>query len=566
VARMGTVDRRGVIFDLVAAQSPSYRGRGIARYSVELTRAIVRRHPEIVNSIVVHPELEPPEGIDDLAEWLTTKPDWGSAEAVHLSSAFEPEVPVRVYWPREAASHRLLMSVTLYDLIPDVFPGWYLEDPGLRRRWRCCREVVRTADAVLTPSESAKADTIGLLGVPGHRVSVIGSGTAPAFRPPESRQRAFKLARKGVKGLEEGFIVYNGAFNPRKAVDNLLEGYASLAAELIRRHQLVIVCDAPPLTRNHYLVMAKRLGVEDRLLIPGFVSEEVLVSLYQSTQLAVFPSLYEGYGLPVVESMACRAPTMAGDNSSLQELLPRDARFQPADPGAIAEAITRGLTDVPFRERLLALASQPTPTWDTVADKAVSVFEGLLRKAGSYRPGWRRRPQLALVGLPGALAVALSAYADADEYAFPERSGGPEATAGQTTGGDHETVGADEGPNDEDQEPVEAQRNGALPLSLLRKLDPWRGGYDAIVAWPSGADGRGAEEVEKLATEWPGRVVALWGEQPGSAEGATVPIPGTSTLLVPNKPSNWDETARRVADAAHGRASTGSVDLGPLLL
>ena len=96
--------------------------------------------------------------------------------------------------------------------------------------------------------------------------------------------------------------------------------------------------------------------------------EEVLVSLYQCAELAVFPSLYEGYGLPVVESMACGAPTMAGDNSSLQEILPRDARFQPADPGAIAEAIVRGLTDKPFRERLLALAGQrprPGTTWRT---------------------------------------------------------------------------------------------------------------------------------------------------------------------------------------------------------
>ena len=250
--------RRGVIFDLVAAQSPSYKGRGIARYTVELTRAIVKRHPELVSSVVVHPELEPPEGADDLADWLTTKPDWAAASVVHLSSAFEPEVPVRVYWPREATAHRLLMSVTLYDLIPDVFPGWYLEDPGLRRRWRCCREVVRTADAVLTPSQSAKADAIGLLGVPENRVSVIGSGTAPAFRRPESRQRSLEVAKRGVPGLQKGFIVYNGAFNPRKGVDNLLEGYASLPSDLVRRHQLVIVCEAPPLTRNHYLVMAKQ--------------------------------------------------------------------------------------------------------------------------------------------------------------------------------------------------------------------------------------------------------------------------------------------------------------------
>ena len=325
--------RHGVILDLVAAQSPSYKGRGIARYSTELARALVQRHPELVNSIVIHPELGPPEGAEGLDEWLTSAPDWSEASVVHLSSVFEPEVPVRVYWPREALSNRLLMAVTLYDLIPDVFPGWYLEDPGLRRRWRCCREVVRAADAVFTLSESAKADTIGLLGVPERRVSVIGSGTAPEFRRPDSRSEAFKVAKQGVAGLRKGFIVYNGAFNPRKNVDNLLRAYASLPKDLVRRHQLVIVCDAPPLTRNHYLVMAKQLGVDKRLLIPGFVAEEVLVSLYQSAQLAVFPSLYEGYGLPVVESMACGAPTIAGDNSSLREILPRGRVFSRPTPG-----------------------------------------------------------------------------------------------------------------------------------------------------------------------------------------------------------------------------------------
>ncbi len=130
------------------------------------------------------------------------------------------------------------------------------------------------------------------------------------------------------------------------------------------------------------------------------------MSLYQCAELAIFPSLYEGYGLPVEESMACGAPTMAGDNSSLQEILPRDARFQPSDPGAIAEAIARGLTDKPFRDRLLALANQPPPTWGAVADKAVAVFEELSQKVGRFRPGWRRRPQLALVGVPPADAVA----------------------------------------------------------------------------------------------------------------------------------------------------------------
>ena len=94
-----------------------------------------------------------------------------------------------------------------------------------------------------------------------------------------------------------------------------------------------------------------------RVLIPGFVPDEVLVALFQSTELAVYPSLYEGYGLPVIDSLACGAPTIAGDNSSLREILPREARFEPSDPGAIAAAIVRALTDKPFRERLMALTN-----------------------------------------------------------------------------------------------------------------------------------------------------------------------------------------------------------------
>ena len=119
-------------------------------------------------------------------------------------------------------------------------------------------------------------------------------------------------------------------FNPRKNVDGLMKGYASLPPELVARHQLVIVCEAPPLTRNHYLVMAKELGVGGHVLIPGFVPEEVLVALFQSAELAVYPSLYEGYGLPVIDSLACGAPTIAGDNSSLRESSPaRRASSQP---------------------------------------------------------------------------------------------------------------------------------------------------------------------------------------------------------------------------------------------
>jgi glycosyltransferase involved in cell wall biosynthesis len=461
-----------VIFDLVAAQSPSYRGRGIARYSMDFARAIAARHPELVGAFVVHPELELPEALSGLGKWVTTEPDWDQGAVLHVSSAFEPEVPVRTYWPREAARHGLLTAVTLYDLIPDLFPGWYLEDPGLRRRWRCCRELVRAADRVLTLSESARQDAISLLGIPPNRVTVVGTGTSPAFRRPESRDAAFEVARTGVDGLEKGFLVYNGAFNPRKNVDRLLEAYAAMPRELVNAHQLVVVGDAPPLTRNHYLVMAAKLGVAGRVLIPGFVAEDVLVALYQSTALSVYPSLYEGYGLPLIESMACGAPTIAGNNSSLSEILPREALFEAQDAGAIAEAMVRALTDDQFRARLLALTQRELPTWEQVADRAAAVFEQMIRLASQLPPRWRKRPELALVEPPAGLDEALGGLASCDTFGLAGSSG------------------------------------KGLSWRALPQLDEWRGGYDAVVFFLQG-NSRSLKEIERFAATWRGLAIAV---------------------------------------------------------
>jgi len=507
----------GVIFDLVAAQSPSYRGRGIDHYSTELVRAMVARHPELVSCVVVHPELALPEGLDDLAPWLTTEPDWASGSVLHLSSVFELEVPVRTFWPRQAATSRLLTAVTLYDLIPEVFPGWYLEDPGLRRRWRSCREVVRAADSVLCLSESARSDAIALLGLAEDRVTVIGSGTSKLFRPAKNKAKALAAAQAGVEGLEAGFVVYNGAFDPRKNVDRLVEGYSMLSPTLIRSHQLVIVCEAPPLTRNHYLVMAKKLGIEGRVLIPGFVPDEVLVALHQSAALGIFPSLYEGYGLPVVQSMACGAPNIVGNNSSLAEIVPREARFEPTDPAAIAQAITKALTDAQFRRRLVDLASHAPPSWEDVADRAACAFDALLARAATgRRPAWRKQPCLALVGFPDEIALGLGELCRCDNYALPDQSAGNSGAAGSSRGDGQTTgTGAELG-------------SPARPLhwGALSRLDAWRGGYDRLLVWSPALGGADNDELAAAIAAW--RERALLVSPPGLDAKAAGPASGES--------------------------------------
>jgi glycosyltransferase involved in cell wall biosynthesis len=185
--------RGRVVLDLVAPQSPSYRERGIARHGLDFANALVDHHADLIDRILLHPELPPVGGLEHLIESGKATTDlegMGPGGIFHVTSAFEPEVPVRSLWPRVVSAQRMRLVVTVYDLIPDIFPDMYLVDPGLRRQWRSCRELARIADHVFALSESGADDVVRLLGVPSERVTVIGAGCDARFRPPASAAEA----------------------------------------------------------------------------------------------------------------------------------------------------------------------------------------------------------------------------------------------------------------------------------------------------------------------------------------------------------------------------------------
>jgi glycosyltransferase involved in cell wall biosynthesis len=461
-----------VVLDLVAPQSPSYRERGIARHGLDFANSLVDRHADLIDRILLHPELPPVGGLEHLIESGKARTDLGGigpGGIFHVTSAFEPELPIRSLWPRVVSAQRMRLVVTVYDLIPDIFPDMYLVDPGLRRRWRACRELARVADHVFTLSESGSEDVVRLLGVPSNRVSVIGAGCDARFCPPDSHEDALAVARSGVEGLGDHFIVYNGAIDPRKNLDRLVQAYASLPVAVRAQWQLVLVCRADPLQRNHYLVMAEALGVEGQVLLPGYVSDATLVALYQSTDLSVFPSLYEGYGLPVVEAQACGAPVIAADNSSLREMVIPEARFDATDVKAIRVAMEAALTHDDLRVKLYAEARRPPPTWAEVADRAASVYHDLLdRDRGRHlTPGWRHEINIAVVTpLPGRDPTG-DPYVDAA------------AVYGESLAVALETAGARVdrfGDGDSDGSPSRWPCPAAVP-----RLDRWRAGYDLVV-------------------------------------------------------------------------------------
>jgi glycosyltransferase involved in cell wall biosynthesis len=489
-----------VVLDLVAPQSPSYRERGIARHGLDFANALVDRHADLIDRILLHPELPPVGGLEHLIESGKARTDLdgiGPGGIFHVTSAFEPELPIRSLWPRAVSAQRMRLVVTVYDLIPDIFPDMYLVDPGLRRRWRACRELARVADHVFTLSESGADDVVRLLGVPESRVSVIGAGCDARFRRPGSTADALKTAQAGVEGLGDHFVVYNGAIDPRKNLDRLVQAFAKLPAGVRSRWQLVLVCRADPLQRNHYLVMAEALGVSGQLLLPGYVSDATLVALYQTADLSVFPSLYEGYGLPVVEAQACGAPVIAADNSSLREMVSPEARFDAMDVEAISSAMNRALTNDQLRADLLAEAHRPPPTWAEVADRSAEVYQDLLdRDRGCHlTPGWHHELTVAIVSpLPGAKPTgdpyvdAAAAYAESLAAAFETAVARVDRFA---DGEDRYSADGEDRYSADGEDRYSADGDAAGPSTrpphrrlrprALPRMDRWRAGYDLVV-------------------------------------------------------------------------------------
>src|SRR5207253_367486 len=133
----------------------------------------------------------------------------------------------------------------------------------------------------------------------------------------------------------------------RKNVNRLIEAYGRLPSSLQQRLQLVISGHMLDQERTTFAESAQRLGLDGRLVLTGFVDDETLRELYQGADLCLYPSLYEGFGLPILEAMRCRTPVITSDCSSMKELLEIDeARFDPEDTNDIACAIERVLAEL----------------------------------------------------------------------------------------------------------------------------------------------------------------------------------------------------------------------------
>ena len=264
--------------------------------------------------------------------------------------------------------------VTVHDLWLDRHPEYSKKFFGQGASFFRSRRRARRAVRVLTDSQHSSWDLQELYGLPEERISVIPIGVSGDFRPDLDKSRFSRLCLR--YGIPSGpYFLFLGGADPRKNHATLIQAYAQSPA-LCRNHSLVVVGN-PTHRFGSVMETCRLFEVQDRVICTGPVLVDDLRLLYSHADVFVYPSRYEGFGLPVVEAMACGTPVITSNTTSLPEVAGDAAiLINPEDPAELAQAMLRVLEDSDLRKVLRTKGFERAGlfTWERTARQTLSVY------------------------------------------------------------------------------------------------------------------------------------------------------------------------------------------------
>ncbi len=240
--------------------------------------------------------------------------------------------------------------ITIHDLLFDI-----IRDEGYGNRYLyntiymlLRRKIAEKARLIITDSYHSKSDIMQKLGIPENKIRVVYIGVAGHFRPIDSKESIKDLKER--YGIRKDYILYVGNFKRHKNVECLIRSFALLPQNLQRKYDLVLGGykgeDGIYLAR-----LCKELQLEDKVIFTGFIPEKEMPVLYSGAYVFVFPSLYEGFGLPPLEAMACGTPVICSNRTSLPEVVGDSGMLIDASkPEYLSEAMKTLLLDADLRE------------------------------------------------------------------------------------------------------------------------------------------------------------------------------------------------------------------------
>lgn len=345
-------------------------------------------------------------------------------DMVHIASLFEGFVDDAVTSiGLFDAPHAV--AVTLHDLIPLADPARYLAQESSRLHWLRRAQFLKRADLLLSVSSYTAKDAMERLHIGADRIAIMSAGVDRLFQPANLRETETAALRDRFR-LESPFILYVGAVDPRKNVELIFAAFEKLPANQRTGRLLAFAGRLFDDEIGQLKVAAARHNIaSSQLRFLQQVTDSDLISLYRLCDVFVFPSKYEGFGLPVLEAMACGAPTLAAAATSLIEVVGNEQYlFDPEDPASLAERLDWMFTDVMRRDEARAYGINRAQhfTWESAAERALDAMEAThAKRIGSNRTlsplPVKRKPKLAFVS---PLPADRSGVADYSAALLPE--------------------------------------------------------------------------------------------------------------------------------------------------
>jgi glycosyltransferase involved in cell wall biosynthesis len=275
--------------------------------------------------------------------------------------------------------YRRPFVVTIHDLTLSFYPGKKMNSPAYRIAYQLTLgHAVKKAEKVIAVSRNTSKDLQKLFKVPAEKIAVIYEGVGSNFkRVEESAAQTQKI--KAKYHLDKPYLLYTGVWRSHKNLTNLLEAFYILKNEYGFDGYLVITGRQDPLYAPEIVDKAMSLQLEPDVIFTGLVADEDLIPLYNGALMYVFPSLYEGFGLPPLEAMACGIPVAASNTSCIPEICGEGNAifFNPMNVRNMAEKIFEVISRKSLREELIRRGLERVKffSWDKMAQETLKIYK-----------------------------------------------------------------------------------------------------------------------------------------------------------------------------------------------
>lgn len=378
-----------IAVDLRCLESPTGK-RGIGYFTRSLfEHLLLHYHPDFSFNLVTFPASK-------LSKMLTIEP---KDKFVTIPAAYWPKKGLRrldpffaIFWSRFLKRNKpdllhitslfevyyldipdnIPTIVTLYDIIPLLFPKYYFQNEKAKNWYLKRLESVKHASKIITISNSSKKDLVKLLNIPPQKIEVIYGGVDEKFKLLGKEQIDPVLKKYGIKGK---YVLTVSTHSFHKNTEKMFKIIKNLDLNL------VVVCSLKGFEERDWRNQIKKNGVEGKVILTNFVNDEDLPAIFNGAEIFLFPSLYEGLGLPVLEAFACGIPVITSSTSSLPEVGGDAVLYvDHQDEEDITKSIKQLLSDRKLRKDLIrkGFVQVKKFSWEKAARQTLKVYEEVL--------------------------------------------------------------------------------------------------------------------------------------------------------------------------------------------